>query len=167
MRPLPNPPFSGPRSYCLRPWDDLFAHKAEWDDKQIIWLAENDWLIRKWNRGLCTQSCLWVCGSLFALFYWVGGSHHHDNRELMNRENTGNHLAFSPKWGLQGWGFQCWRRGQQLFPAAQTRTSSSWPQQTTQDAHPGFLPIFHCLSYLLTQVQVQAGFQVWLQACTT
>lgn len=44
---LPVLPPPHPRSYCLRPRDGLFAHKSEWDDEQIIWLAENDWLIRK------------------------------------------------------------------------------------------------------------------------
>lgn len=41
--PLPHP--ASPRELLLE--DDLFAHKSKWNDKKIIQLAENDWLIRK------------------------------------------------------------------------------------------------------------------------
>lgn len=49
----------------------------------------------------------------------MGGSHHRDNRELRNGENTGSCLAFSPKRGLEGGGFRCWGKRQRLFLARQ------------------------------------------------
>lgn len=43
--PSPPPHPASPRELLLE--DDLFAHKSKWNDKKIIQLAENDWLIRK------------------------------------------------------------------------------------------------------------------------
>lgn len=78
----------------------------------------------------------------------MGGPGHHDNRELINRDNTGNHLASAQNEGWRDEDFSVGGRTTAVLKPVQSRTGFGQNKSLGPGSHPNALTGF---SHLLLQ----------------